>query len=98
MTVIEVGYVIISKQVSDEGLPVGYFYREKPDNDRDSGWRFFSGNEDQGYADEASNFAKHNASTIIDIEPEVRDLLGHSFPISFERVEGQFEMIKEDEE
>ena len=37
---------VVSRQVSEEGLAVGFLYREAPGFPNDSGWRFFSGAED----------------------------------------------------
>lgn len=40
-----VGYIIASRQVTECGKPIGYMYREEPDDESDSGWRVFSGDE-----------------------------------------------------
>jgi len=90
MNTIDVGYVIVSKEITNENKPVGYFYREEPDNDRDSGWRFFSGEENQSYVDDANNFSKFNASTLLNISPQVRYFLDASYPIAFELLDGEF--------
>lgn len=81
-----------------DGKAVGYLYREKPDNANDSGWRIFSGDETQEYADDPDNFALYNASTLIDIEPNLRSVLGEAFPVAFERdaSTGEFVEIKAD--
>ena len=83
----KVGYIIASREVTEKGNPVGYMYREEPDNENDSGWRVFSGKETQEYADDPANFAMYNASTIVDIDPSVRVLLGEEAPVAFERDE-----------
>jgi hypothetical protein len=49
------GGAFISKRVSVERKKVRFMYRELPDNEYDSGWRFFNGSEDQAYADEPGN-------------------------------------------
>ena len=42
------GFCLVSKQVLEDGKRVGYMYREEPlEKGEDSGWRFFSGEEDQ---------------------------------------------------
>lgn len=56
-------------------MPVGWMYRQAPDNDIDSGWRFFSGRETQDYADDARNFALYNVNTIANYDPEIVPLL-----------------------
>ena len=35
----------ITKRLVEENSKIGFAYREKPDNETDSGWRFFIGNE-----------------------------------------------------
>ena len=81
----KVGYIIASNEVMVEGKPIGYLYRERPDKDADSGWRVFSGEETQEYADEPANFAMYNASTIVEMDPAIALLLAHDYPVSFER-------------
>jgi hypothetical protein len=50
-------YVIASRFVAKDGSRVRFMYRERSDDSRDSGWRFFSGDEDQAFADDPGNFA-----------------------------------------
>ncbi len=81
----KIGYIIASHQVMVGGKQIGYLYREAPDNEQDSGWRVFSGEETQEYSDDPSNFSMYNASTLIEHDPMLRDLFGHTYPIVFER-------------
>jgi hypothetical protein len=46
------GSCFATDMITVEGQKVGYMYREAPDNDLDSGWRFFSGKESQDYVDD----------------------------------------------
>lgn len=80
-----IGYVTVSNRVMLDKMPVGYLYRETPDEDGDSGWRIFAGDETQQYADVAENFALYNASTILEIEPKLIEVLMHDHPCAFER-------------
>lgn len=64
---------------------IRFMYRERPDNDYDSGWRFFSGQEDQVYADNPSNFAIYALTTIAEIDPDIVPFLGSPAPCAFER-------------
>jgi hypothetical protein len=50
-------------------------YREKPGNPIDSGWRFFSGDESQEFADRAENFELYDVNTIANYDPEIIPLL-----------------------
>ena len=90
------GYIIASREVAQEGKPVGYMYREEPDNENDSGWRVFSGDETQEFADDPANFAMYNASTIIELAPSIRTLLETQAPVAFER-DGSGRFVKVNE-
>jgi len=46
---------IVSKKVSDEGWKVGYMERYQPHDQRDSGWFFAAGNEDDAYLSDPQN-------------------------------------------
>ena len=80
-----VGYIIASHRVTVEGRPIGYLYRERPDNENDSGWRVFSGEESQDYADDPANFSMYNASTVVEVDPSITEVLGYDYPVTFER-------------
>jgi hypothetical protein len=80
-----IGYIIASHDVMISGKRIGYFYREKPDSEGDSGWRVFSGEETQEYADNPDNFSLYNATSIVEVEPEIAEFLGREYPIAFER-------------
>jgi hypothetical protein len=53
------------------GKKVGYMYREEPDNDIDSGWRFLTGSESQEYMDDAHNHGIYDVNTIANYDPEI---------------------------
>jgi len=94
-----IGYIIASSQVANEGKLIGYMYREEPDNENDSGWRVFSGEETQQYADDPTNFAMYNASTIVGIDPSITELLGTPAPAVFERdANGRLVRVEPDED
>ena len=82
---IRIGYIIASKRVSEQREPIRYMYREAPDNEDDSGWRVFAGDEDQTYADEPANFAMYNCSTIVEIDPSISAYLHCAPGSAFER-------------
>ena len=82
---IPLGGAIASYLVAKERKKVRFMYRETPDNEHDSGWRFFSGDEDQEFADQPSNFAIYALSTIAEIDPEIVPLLSSPPPCAFER-------------
>jgi hypothetical protein len=49
------GSCLATDLITVNGNRVGFMYREKPDNDLDSGWRFLAGSEAQDYVDDAAN-------------------------------------------
>jgi len=77
-----------SKRVFHERRKVRFMYRETPDSKNDSGWRFFSGTEDQAYSDDPTNFAICALTTIAEIDPDVVGYLDTPAPCAFEKSAG----------
>jgi hypothetical protein len=65
------GSCIASDRITIDGKGVGFMYREAPSDPIDSGWRFFSGEETQEYADQAENFAIYDVNTIANYDPTI---------------------------
>ena len=65
------GGCVATDRITVDGLPVGYMYREEPDSEIDSGWRFFAGDEDQEYVDNHKNSCKYNVNTITNYDPAI---------------------------
>ena len=74
------GYVVATKILVEAEMPVLYAYRERPENDQDSGWRFFAGIETKEYVNDPENIAIYDVTTILSIDPSIRPLL--DFPAS----------------
>lgn len=79
------GACFATDQITVEGHPVGYMYREAPDNDTDSGWRFFSGSEDQDYIDDLSNTEIYDVNTIANYDPDIIPFLDAPVGMEFMR-------------
>lgn len=47
----------VTNRILKDGARVGYLYREVPDNERDSGWRFTANDESDEYMEDSSNSA-----------------------------------------
>jgi hypothetical protein len=93
---ITMGYVLASNRVMIDRAPVGYLYREKAKLDAtDSGWRIFAGDETQEYVDDPRNMVLCNASTLLELAPQLWDLLAEDAPVAFEWDEesDQFRLI-----
>lgn len=82
------GACIATDMITRQGKRVGFMYREAPDNDTDSGWRFMSGLEDQDYMDEADNHGVYDVNTIANYDPTIIPLLDEPQGAVFERVPG----------
>jgi hypothetical protein len=95
---IKVGYIVASHEVTESGKPIGYFYREEPENEDDSGWRVFSGEESQAYVDDPTNLSFYNASTIVELEPDLAPFLALDYPIAFERDASTGEFVEIDDD
>lgn len=81
------GYVMATKKLVNEKKTVRFMYREKGENG-DSGWRFFSGEEDQDYVDNPDNIAIYDVQTIIDIDKNIIPYLDSAVGCAFEKPEG----------
>ena len=79
------GACYASDRITVDGCPVGYAYREQPDHESDSGWRFFAGDETQEYADDPSNFEIYDVNTIANYDREIVPLLNEPAEVQFER-------------
>jgi hypothetical protein len=69
------GSCIASDHITVQGMPVSFLYREEPTSQTDSGWRFFSGLENQAYAENSDNFAMYDVNTIANYDPSIIPLL-----------------------
>ena len=80
-----VGGCFASDMIPFEGHKVGYMYREEPDFDVDSGWRFLAGVESQEYLDDPENLAIYDVNTIANYDPEIIPFLYAPIGSAFER-------------
>lgn len=94
---VKIGYITVSNRVMIDGRKITYLYREEPDNEGDSGWRVFAGDESQEYVDDPCNFSLYNASTLIELDPTLKFVLIASYPIAFEREADSDSFVEIDE-
>ena len=78
-------FAFATNRVTEEGRPVLFMYRESPDHPRDSGWRFFSGDESQEYVDDPDNSGIVALSAIVEADPSIVPYLETPAPCAFER-------------
>lgn len=81
-------FAFVSKKITKEGWKVGYMFRDDPDEDDedDSGWQFFAGNEDDDYADDPENIEMVPVAAVAELDPDVLDYLGSPAGAGFVRV------------
>ena len=79
------GSCLASDHITVEGRLVGFMYREEPDNEFDSGWRFLSGLETDAYVDNPGNVGLYDVNTIANYDPDVIPLLDAPPGSAFER-------------
>ncbi len=74
-----------SDKITVEGNKIGYMYREQPDSEIDSGWRFFAGNESDDYVNNANNIGLFKLNTICNYDKEIIPLLNSPVGSTFIR-------------
>lgn len=92
-----IGGLMVSKIIADEKRVAMFMYREKPSNEMDSGWRIFSGYEDQEYTDNPDNTGIYAPQTILEIDPSIADLLLNPVGSVFEREDEDSEWYEVDD-
>ncbi len=60
-----------SDRIVVDGAKVGYMYREAPDHDTDSGWRFIAGDEEEDYMNNSDNFGIYHLNLIANIDADI---------------------------
>ena len=81
----KMGYALAPKELVNRRLKVRFMYREQPDNDQDSGWRFFSGYETDEYVNDPDNIGLYDVSTISQIDGDIVKYLDSPPGSAFER-------------
>ena len=81
----KLGFALAPKQLVENKLRVRYMYREKSDNQSDSGWRFFSGFETDEYVNNPDNIGLYDVNTISSIDPDIVPFLSSPVGSAFER-------------
>lgn len=93
------GLAIVSHKISEEKFPIRFLYREEPStNYPDSGWRFFSGYEDDEYTNNPDNFSIYSLTRLANFQPEISgDMLYSPVGSVFEKTpdSDQFEAISD---
>lgn len=91
------GGCLSTDRIVVDGRPVGYMYREAPNNELDSGWRFFAGDEDAGYMANSQRHGVYDVNTIVNYDPDILPFLDAAVGSRFERAEGTFRLLGDGE-
>ena len=81
-----------------ENMNVAYMYREEPDFEKDSGWRFFAGNESPEYLSDPQNLGIYSLNTVANYDPDIVPLLNEPIGSEFERNQESGEFVEADAE
>ncbi|MBB5055742.1 hypothetical protein HDF16_000411 [Granulicella aggregans] len=79
------GSCIASDRITADGALVGFMYREQPDDQYDSGWRFLAGDESDDYANTPKNLGLYDVNTIANYDSAIIEHLDAPFGTAFVR-------------
>lgn len=79
------GACIATDKILVDGMRVSFMYRESPDHDADSGWRFLSGYESEEYMGNPDNHGIYDVNTIANYDPDILAFLESPEGTAFER-------------
>lgn len=83
----------VTKRLVEEKSKIGFAYRENPDNDTDSGWRFFVGDENQEYVENPDNLLLYTIEDIIKLDDNIKSILNSEINTAFEKVDTGFKQV-----
>lgn len=86
----------VTNKVLRDGQAIGYLYREEPDTEQDSGWRFLVGDESDEYMEDSDNIAFVSIGAVLNQDDSVIDLLQEPVGSVFQRdaASGGFERLE----
>lgn len=84
--------VIVSKKIREGGWKIGYGRRDEPTSERDSGWFFCVGDEDDEYINNTDNLELWAVYSVLQFEPALNEFITAPYDSSVVRVKsGRFE-------
>ena len=89
------GWCMATDRIMVDGLPVGYMYRESPRDLRDSGWRFFAGDEDAAYTSDPDRFGIYDVNTIANYDGGIVRHLASPAGSAFVRERASDELVED---
>ena len=89
------GGCFATDRITVEGLPVRFMYREEPEGDEDTGWRFCSAiDEDEAYMDDPANISFFDVNTIANSDRSIIPYLMSPVGAAFEKPPGEEEFVE----
>lgn len=76
---------MVSRMVTADNKPILWIFRDEPEDKEDSGWRIFSGDEEEDYFDEEDNFDWLTVAELLEKEPTIEPFIKHNPNSEFER-------------
>ncbi len=86
----------VSRKILDEGWKIGYFFKDEPVSDQDSGWCFMAGNEDEEYNDDIKNIAILQLSEVLQMDPLIDQYIG--MPVGTKMIRVEDDLFEEDDD
>jgi hypothetical protein len=77
---------VVSKKITRDGWKVGFMLREELQDDRDSGWQFMAGDEDDEYLNNIENVELCMVNSIVGIDPTVMSYIDSPVGARFVRM------------
>jgi hypothetical protein len=74
----------VTQRIMKDGQKIGYLYREEPDREEDSGWRFLCGDESDEYMDDSENICLVSLGAVLREDDRVLGLLDAPVGAAFE--------------
>ncbi|MDR2223093.1 MAG: DUF2185 domain-containing protein [Flavobacteriaceae bacterium] len=84
----DMGFCLVSDKIMVLGEKIDFMYREEPDSETDSGWRFLSNTEDEEYLDNPENSGIYSVNTVANNDRAIIPHLNAPIGSEFVRVEG----------
>ena len=75
-----------TRKITQEGEPIDFMYRDEPEFEGDSGWRFLSGTESQAYADDPANWDISDLTTLSGKDKAIVPYMDHPVGTALGRV------------
>lgn len=91
------GLCVTTDKIVVDGFQVGYMVREEPEDELDSGWRFFAGDEDDRYIDNPKHFSLLDVNVLANYDQSIVPYLDAPVGAAFDKGnDGVFYDVSED--